>query len=128
MKRIFMFFTAFAVLFVFNACASKAVDPMQERIEKHIVFEGLSKDIVKSFNYRTNSNSLLEVELILLSRNDKTISYEISWFDEDGFKIQGPAYADKKDKLKLKKNKEFVVQRVAANKDAVSFKITLKKG
>lgn len=125
MKRILIF--ALASLF-FVACASKTVDPMQERIKKHIVFEGFSKEIVKSFNYRINSNSLLEIELILLSEDSETLSYSISWLDEDGFKIQTPSYSEKKNNIKLKENQEFIIQRVSENKDAVDFKITLTKG
>ncbi len=125
MKKIL---TLAIVSFLFLACASKNVDPMQERIKKYIVFDGLDKSIVKSFNYRINSNSLLEIELILLSDSDKKISYELSWLDEDNFKIQTPAYSDKKDHVKLEKNKELIIQRVSTNKDAVSFKIILRKG
>lgn len=125
MKRILIL--ALATLF-FVACASKTVDPMQERIKKHIVFEGFSEDIVKSFNYRINSNSLLEIELILFSEDSETLSYSISWLDEDGFKIQTPSYSEKKNNIKLKENQEFAIQRVSENKDAVDFKITLTKG
>lgn len=120
------FLLAFLAIFslFFTACADKQPTAMEQRIAQKITFEGLEKDIVKDFNYRTNANGLLEVQVSLL--HSKPVEYKLSWLDEDGFALKAPTDGEYI-KLKLKKGKEFLLQRVATNKEAVDFRLILRK-
>lgn len=116
-----------ALIAVFlSSCASKQLSPLESRIKQYISFEKVDKKIIKNFNYRTNANGLLEIELVLLSEDDFDLAYKLTWLDEDGFVLKAPTDGEFV-KIKLKENQEFLVQRVATNKDAHSFNIILSK-
>ena len=89
-------------------------------------FDNVDKSIVKAFNYRHNANGLLEFELVLVSEKDMELEYKVFWKDEDEFVLKAPTDGEFIT-LKLKKNKEYLLQRVATNKDAVDFALSLRK-
>lgn len=113
-----------AVFFI--ACADKELSPLEKRIAEKMSFDNVDKSIVKAFNYRNNANGLLEFELVLVSEKDTELEYKVFWKDEDEFVLKAPTDGEFIT-LKLKKNKEYLLQRVATNKDAVDFALTLRK-
>lgn len=117
---------SFAVAVLFIACGGKELSPLEKRVAEKMSFENVDKSIVKAFNYRNNSNGLLEFELVLLSEKDAELEYKIFWKDEDDFVLKAPTDGEFIT-LKLKKNKEFLLQRVATNKEAVDFALSLRK-
>ncbi len=116
---------AFAALFLLG-CGGKELSPLESRIAEKMSFVEVDKSIVKAFNYRTNSNGLLEFELVLLNDDDAELEYRVSWKDEDGFAIKAPTDGEFIG-IKLKENKEFLLQRVATNKAAVDFSLILRE-
>ncbi len=118
-------FVAFAALFLLG-CGGKELSPLESRIAEKMSFVEVDKSIVKAFNYRTNSNGLLEFELVLLDDDDVELEYRVSWKDEDGFAIKAPTDGEFIG-IKLKENKEFLLQRVATNKAAVDFSLILRE-
>lgn len=116
--------TFIAALFLV-ACGGKELSPFEKRVAEKITFIDVDKSIVKAFNYRNNANGLLEFELILLNTKDLELEYKVSWKDEDEFVLKAPTDGEFIG-IKLKKNKEYLLQRVATNKDAVDFALTLR--
>ena len=117
---------AFVAALFLVACGSKELSPLEKRIAQKMVFDNVDKSIVKAFNYRTNANGLLEFELVLLSDDDMKLDYMVSWKDEDGFALKAPTDGEFIE-LKLQKSKEFLLQRVATNKEAIDFTLNLRK-
>lgn len=117
---------AFACAVLFIACADKQLSPLEKRVAEKMSFENVDKSIVKAFNYRNNANGLLEFELVLVSEKDMEVEYKVFWKDEDEFVLKAPTDGEFIT-LKLKKNKEYLLQRVATNKDAVDFALSLRK-
>ncbi|TQR54340.1 DUF1425 domain-containing protein [Campylobacter troglodytis] len=117
---------AFMSAFLLLACSTKELSPLEKRMAAKMSFMKVDSKIVKGFNYRTNMNGLLEFELVLLSDEDLELEYKVSWLDEDGFVLKG-----QKDgefiRIKLNENKEYLLQRVAINKDAADFTLLLRK-
>lgn len=124
MKKTFLALTLCVLCFV--ACADKELSPFEKRVAEKINFIKVDKSIVKAFNYRTNANGLLEFELVLLSDDDMKLDYMVSWKDEDGFALKAPTDGEFIE-LKLQKSKEFLLQRVATNKEAIDFTLNLRK-
>ncbi len=121
-KVVFAFISAFLLV----SCSTKELSPLESRIAKKMSFHNVDKSIVKGFNYRHNTNGLYEFELILLSDDNLELEYKVSWVDEDGFVLKSPTDGEFI-KVKLQKNKEYLLQRVATNKDAVDFTLNLRK-
>lgn len=115
----------FIVALFFIACGGKELSPLEKRVAEKISFMNVDKSIVKAFNYRNNANGLLEFELILLNDKDLELEYKVSWKDEDEFVLKAPTDGEFIG-IKLKKNKEHLLQRVATNKDAVDFALILR--
>ncbi|NDJ27626.1 hypothetical protein DMB95_06555 [Campylobacter sp. MIT 12-8780] len=126
MRKNLLILSLASLAFVFLACSSKEPNALEKRVQKHISFQGVEKQIVKEFNYKTNSNGLLEFELVLLSEDELKLSYQISWKDEDGFTLKTYQDGVFKD-ITLKENQEFLIQRVASDKDASDFRIILSE-
>lgn len=124
MKKTFLALTLCALCFV--ACADKELSPFEKRVAEKINFIKVDKSIVKAFNYRTNANGLLEFELVLLNDKDVELEYKVSWKDEDEFVLKAPTDGEFIT-LKLKENKEYLLQRVATNKESVDFTLNLRK-
>lgn len=124
MKKTFLALTLCALCFV--ACADKELSPFEKRVAEKINFIKVDKSIVKAFNYRTNANGLLEFELVLLNDKDVELEYKVSWKDEDEFVLKAPTDGEFIT-LKLKENKEYLLQRVATNKEAIDFTLNLRK-
>lgn len=114
-----------AALF-FIACGGKELSPLEKRVAEKMAFIDVDKSIVKAFNYRFNANGLLEFELVLFDDDDLELEYKVSWKDEDSFVLKAPTDGEFIG-IKLKENKEFLLQRVATNKGAVDFTLTLRK-
>ncbi|TQR31260.1 hypothetical protein DMB92_06090 [Campylobacter sp. MIT 99-7217] len=125
MKKLNLFLSVFMVLFI-ASCASKEPSVLEKKITQYISFQGTDKRIVKDFNYKNNVNDLVEFELVLQSEKELELEYKISWLDEDGFRLSS-LNDEKFIAIKLKANQEFILQRVAANKEATNFKITIVK-
>ena len=117
---------AFVAALFLVGCGSKELSPLEKRIAQKMVFDNVDKSIVKAFNYRTNANGLLEFELVLLNDKDVELEYKVSWKDEDEFVLKAPTDGEFIT-LKLKKNKEYLLQRVATNKESVDFTLNLRK-
>lgn len=117
---------AFVAALFLVACGSKELSPLEKRIVQKMVFDNVDKSIVKAFNYRTNANGLLEFELVLLNDKDVELEYKVSWKDEDEFVLKAPTDGEFIT-LKLKENKEYLLQRVATNKESVDFTLNLRK-
>lgn len=117
---------AFVAALFLVSCGSKELSPLEKRIAQKMVFDNVDKSIVKAFNYRTNANGLLEFELVLLNDKDVELEYKVSWKDEDEFVLKAPTDGEFIT-LKLKENKEYLLQRVATNKESVDFTLNLRK-
>ena len=117
---------AFVAALFLVACGSKELSPLESRIAKKMSFHNVDKSIVKGFNYRHNTNGLYEFELVLLSDDNLELEYKVSWVDEDGFVLKSPTDGEII-KVKLQKNKEYLLQRVATNKESVDFTLNLRK-
>lgn len=117
--------TLFAAVF-FIACGDKEISAMEKRIAEKITFIDTDKAVVKAFNYRFNSNYLLEFELVVLDDDDEDYEYKVSWKDEDGFVLKAPTDGEYIG-FKVKENKEYLLQRVATDKRAVDFSLILRK-
>ena len=117
---------AFVAALFLVACGSKELSPLEKRVAEKMSFDNVDKSIVKAFNYRHNANGLLEFELVLVSEKDMELEYKVFWKDEDEFVLKAPTDGEFIT-LKLKKNKEYLLQRVATNKDAVDFALSLRK-
>lgn len=117
---------AFVAALFLVACGSKELSPLEKRVAEKMSFDNVDKSIVKAFNYRNNANGLLEFELVLVSEKDMELEYKVFWKDEDEFVLKAPTDGEFIT-LKLKKNKEYLLQRVATHKDAVDFALSLRK-
>lgn len=117
---------AFVAALFLVACGSKELSPLEKRVAEKMSFDNVDKSIVKAFNYRNNANGLLEFELVLVSEKDTELEYKVFWKDEDDFVLKAPTDGEFIT-LKLKKNKEYLLQRVATNKEAVDFALSLRK-
>ncbi len=117
---------AFVAALFLVACGSKELSPLEKRVAEKMSFDNVDKTIVKAFNYRNNANGLLEFELVLVSEKDTELEYKVFWKDEDDFVLKAPTDGEFIT-LKLKKNKEYLLQRVATNKEAVDFALSLRK-
>lgn len=126
MRKNLLMLSLISFIFVFFACSSKEPSTLEKNVQKYISFQGVEKSIVRDFKYKINSNGLLEFELVLLSATDLKLSYQISWKDEDGFRLNTYQDGTFKD-IVLKKSQEFLIQRVASDKDANDFRIILRK-
>lgn len=117
----------FAAIF-FTAClASKPMmsSDLEQKIAQHIEFSGVSKSIVKDLRIRKNLNGLLEFELVLKSSSSKDIVYKVEWKDKDGFALRS-SITENFQLIRLNDDKEFVLSKVAHNKDAKDFKVFLQ--
>lgn len=118
-------FLAFVAIF-FIACGGKEMSAMDKRIAEKITFIDTDKKVVKAFNYRFNSNYLLEFELVILEDDDEDYEYKVAWKDEDGFVLKAPTDGEYIS-FKVKEKQEHLVQRVATDKRAVDFSLIVRK-
>lgn len=89
-----------------------------------VSFEAISKNVVQSVKKRFNNNGLLECEIILKSTEPINIAYKIDWLDEQGYVLTN-ALDDHYKNIRLNSNRELVINKLAQDTRAKSFKIYL---
>lgn len=112
----------FSLLFV--SCANNQDVVLQDRIydSSLISFESIDMDIVSDIRKKFNALGLLQAQVILKSKSDKTIFYKIDWLDDDGFVLRN-SIDEHYHSIELKAHREFVLNKIAQDKRAKSFKI-----
>lgn len=125
MKKVFLAVLAGVLAVFVNGCG-KQLTPFEQRVAAKMEFVEVKKEVVKAFNYRTNANGLLEFELILQSPKEVVLEYKVQWRDAEGFILKAPTDGEFI-RVKLRKNNEFLLARVATNKAASDFTLTLRK-
>ena len=78
--------------------------------------------IVSDIRKRFNALGLLEAQIILKSEFGKSIFYKIDWLDESGFVLRN-SIDEHYHSIELKPQREFVLNKIAQDKRAKSFKI-----
>lgn len=79
-------------------------------------------DIVSDIRKKFNALGLLQAQVILKSKFDKTIFYKIDWLDDSGFVLRN-SIDEHYHSIELKAHREFVLNKIAQDKRAKSFKI-----
>ena len=112
----------FGLLFV--SCANNQDVVLQARIydSSLVSFESIDMDIVSDIRKKFNALGLLQAQVILKSKFDKTIFYKIDWLDESGFVLRN-SIDEHYHSIELKAHREFVLSKIAQDKRAKSFKI-----
>lgn len=112
----------FGLLFV--SCANNQDVVLQDRIydSSLVSFESIDMDIVSDIRKRFNTLGLLQAQVILKSKFDKTIFYKIDWLDDSGFVLRN-SIDEHYHSIELKAHREFVLNKIAQDKRAKSFKI-----
>lgn len=112
----------FGLLFV--SCANNQDVVLQDRIydSSLVSFESIDMDIVSDIRKKFNALGLLQAQVILKSKFDKTIFYKIDWLDESGFVLRN-SIDEHYHSIELKAHREFVISKIAQDKRAKSFKI-----
>ncbi|MDD6161733.1 MAG: YcfL family protein [Campylobacteraceae bacterium] len=112
----------FGLLFV--SCANNQDVVLQDRIydSSLVSFESIDMDIVSDIRKKFNALGLLQAQVILKSKFDKTIFYKIDWLDESGFVLRN-SIDEHYHSIDLKAHREFVLSKIAQDKRAKSFKI-----
>ncbi|WP_096022718.1 YcfL family protein [Campylobacter lanienae] len=112
----------FGLLFV--SCANNQDVVLQDRIydSSLVSFESIDMDIVSDIRKNFNALGLLQAQVILKSKFDKTIFYKIDWLDDSGFVLRN-SIDEHYHSIELKAHREFVLNKIAQDKRAKSFKI-----
>lgn len=112
----------FGLLFV--SCANNQDVVLQDRIydSSLVSFESIDIDIVSDIRKNFNALGLLQAQVILKSKFDKTIFYKIDWLDDSGFVLRN-SIDEHYHSIELKAHREFVLNKIAQDKRAKSFKI-----
>lgn len=112
----------FSLLFV--SCANNQDVVLQDRIydSSLVSFESIDIDIVSDIRKKFNALGLLQAQVILKSKFDKTIFYKIDWLDDSGFVLRN-SIDEHYHSIELKAHREFVLNKIAQDKRAKSFKI-----
>ncbi|CUU71111.1 lipoprotein [Campylobacter hyointestinalis] len=112
----------FGLLFV--SCANNQDVVLQDRIydSSLVSFESIDMDIVSDIRKKFNALGLLQAQVILKSKFDKTIFYKIDWLDDSGFVLRN-SIDEHYHSIELKAHREFVLNKIAQDKRAKSFKI-----
>lgn len=126
MKKSLLALAFIAILF--NGCNTGKTtnilldDPVYD--SSLVSFEAISQNIVQSVRKRFNNNGLLECEIILKSTEPMNIAYKINWLDEQGYVLTN-AIDDRYKNIRLNSNRELIINKLAQDKRAKSFKIYL---
>lgn len=80
---------------------------------------------VTDIRRRVNDNGLLEVQIILQSSKSRTVDYKIEWLDERGYVLRNPI-DERYRALRLVRNEEHVLSKLASDKRAKDIKIHIK--
>ncbi|CUU74865.1 YcfL family protein [Campylobacter hyointestinalis] len=112
----------FGLLFV--SCANNQDVVLEDRIydSSLVSFESIDMDIVSDIRKKFNALGLLQAQVILKSKFDKTIFYKIDWLDDSGFVLRN-SIDEHYHSIELKAHREFVLNKIAQDKRAKSFKI-----
>lgn len=121
-------FTLAFIAILFNGCNGGKTtnvvleDPIYD--SSLVSFEAISKNVVQSVRKRFNNNGLLECEIILKSTEPIDIAYKINWLDEQGYVLKN-AIDDHYKNIRLNSNRELIINKLAQDTRAKSFKIYL---
>lgn len=121
-------FTLAFIAILFNGCNGGKTtnvvleDPIYD--SSLVSFEAISKNVVQSVKKRFNNNGLLECEIILKSTEPIDIAYKINWLDEQGYVLKN-AIDDHYKNIRLNSNRELIINKLAQDTRAKSFKIYL---
>lgn len=117
---------AFLALFLafFGGCTNPSPTPLES--QQHLYFNAMPSDIVQSFKKRFNANGLLECEITFKSSADMEVYYRIIWLDSQGFELRD-SLNKKWRRIFINANREFVLTKLAPNKDAKNFKIYFER-
>ncbi|TWO19830.1 DUF1425 domain-containing protein [Campylobacter hyointestinalis] len=112
----------FGLLFV--SCANNQNVVLEDHIydSSLVSFESIDMDIVSDIRKKFNALGLLQAQVILKSKFDKTIFYKIDWLDDSGFVLRN-SIDEHYHSIELKAHREFVLNKIAQDKRAKSFKI-----
>lgn len=114
------------IVLLFSGCARQTTHIAEKsRDDRGFTLIGLSKELVQSYNKRVNANGLLEIEIILNSTSNRDVIYKIDWLDSDGFVLQDPINKEYK-ALRLIKNREITLKKIAIDKRAKDFAIEIQ--
>ena len=114
--------TAAAMVALLAGCAAPTAT--------HIRQDGVTEtstypEYVQNIRYKTNNNGLLEVQIVFQSSTSRTINYKIEWLGEDGFALRNPI-DERYRALRLTRNEEYVMHKLAGDKRAREVKIYIK--
>lgn len=118
----------FAKILLFSSlllvgCAKNQEVLLDYRYDVSLVsFEGIDMKIVSDIRKRFNALGLLEAQIILKSEFGKSLFYKIDWLDESGFVLRN-SIDEHYHSIELKPHREFVLNKIAQDKRAKSFKI-----
>ena len=82
-------------------------------------------EYVTDIRRRVNDNGLLEVQIIMESSRSRTVNYKIEWLDERGYVLRNPI-DERYRALRLVRNEEHVLSKLANDKRAKDIKIYIK--
>lgn len=82
-------------------------------------------EYVQDVRIKTNTNGLLEAQIVLMSPVSRTVNYKIEWIDHDGFALRNPI-DERYRALRLTRNEEHVMHKLAGDKRARDLKIYIK--
>ena len=123
MKKLLIALTALAV--TLGGCATKTTDITFEHpiYDTSLVsFEGLDAEFIKDVRRVFIDGNLLQAQVVLKSDSSMDVWYKIDWLDKNGMVLRN-ALDDHYKAVRLNRNREFVLTKVAQDKRAVSFKI-----
>ena len=117
---------AFLALFLafFGGCTNPSPTPPES--QQHLYFNAMPSDIVQSFKKRFNANGLLECEITFKSSADMEVYYRIIWLDSQGFELKDSLNKEWR-RIFINANREFVLTKLASNKDAKDCKIYFER-
>ncbi|MBS7327085.1 MAG: DUF1425 domain-containing protein [Thiopseudomonas sp.] len=80
---------------------------------------------VQDIRYKTNDNGMLEAQIVFMSSSSRTINYKVEWLGQDGFALRNPI-DERYRALRLTRNEEYVLQKLASDKRARDLKVYIK--
>lgn len=80
---------------------------------------------VRDIRYKTNNNGMLEAQIVFMSSTSRTVNYKVEWLDQDGFALRNPV-DERYRALRLTRNEEHVMHKLASDKRARDLKIYIK--
>lgn len=116
-----------ALVFVVATFLLAACGPSQIYIKDgDVSAESHYPSYVKEIRTRTNDSGMLEVQIVFLTTTwSKTIEYRVDWLDAQGHILRNPV-DERYQTLRLVRNEEVVVNKLASDIRAKDIKIQIK--